>query len=362
MTEPLSVRALNRATLARQLLLERSDLSSTTVIERLCGIQAQEPQAPYVGLWSRLERHDPHELSGLIADRQAVRGSLMRCTVHLVSACDWQWLWPTVQPVLARAFRSSPFSKRIGGIDVQELAEVGRALLAEQPRTRAELAELLGPDWPEADAMSLTYAATLLTPVIQPPPRALWRQPGQARWAASEGWLGAAVEQHAQLQRLVSRYLAAFGPATVQDIQAWSGLSRLGEVTSGMDLVRLTDTRGRELLDLPGAPLPDPQTPAPVRFLAPFDNVLLGHADRTRIIDPATREVLNRDRLMRAFLVDGFVAGAWSVEGPKLRVRPTRRLTKSELAALRSEGEALSGFLHGDSTGEVMIDPPLRPH
>ena len=360
MTQPLSLRALNRALLARQLLLQREALSATATLARVAGIQAQEPQAPYLGLWSRLQDFDARELSELIANRQAVRGSLMRCTVHLVTAEDWLWLWPTVEPVLARAFRGSPFSKQIAGVDLEELLRVGREYMMLQPRSRTELAQLLAAHWREADPASLAFASSLLTPVVQLPPRGLWRQGGQARWAPADQWLGAGLDEQPRAQRLVSRYLSAFGPATVKDIQAWSGLTRLGQVLAGMDLVTLSDTGGRVLFDLPGAPLPDPHTPAPVRFLPPFDNVLLSHADRARIIDPATREVLNRDRLMRAFLVDGFVAGTWTLEQRTLHVRPTRALASAELDEVHAEAEALLAFLlDGNEGAKVAVQPPL---
>lgn len=360
MSAQLSQRALNRTLLARQLLLERRHTTSAAALKRLAGVQAQEPQAPYLALWSRIAGFDPLELSSLISNRLAVRGSLMRCTVHLVASDDWQWLWPTVEPVLARAFKGSPFSKQIAGVDLSELLGVGRELLTAQPRSRAELAQLLASRWPTADPTSLAYAASLLAPVVQVPPRGLWGTGGQAKWAPSAVWVGSAIENQPRVAALISRYLEAFGPATVQDIQAWSGLTKLTEVIGTMDLVRLSDVDGRELFDVPGGHLEDAEALAPPRLLAPFDNVLLSHADRSRIIDPATRAVLNRDRLMRAFLVDGFVAGTWRLDKQTLNILPARPLARVDVEQLRLEGEKLLGFVHPRAEqAEVVIHPPV---
>lgn len=343
----LSRRELNRALLARQLLLDRHTLPVAEVIERLAGVQAQEPQAPYIWLWSRLEPFKPAELSELITARRAVRGSLMRATVHLVTARDWHWLRPLISPVLARGFGASPFSKALPGVDLDELLDLARDLLAAQPRTRSELGVLLAQRWPDADPVSLAYAATYLEPVIQIPPRGLWRQGAQARWTTAAAWLGQPAGDQPAADELIARYLAAFGPATVADIQAWCGLTRLGETVSRQrDRLRVyTDERGRELFDLPGAPLPDAGTPAPVRFLAPFDNVILSHADRARIVDPADREFVSRDRLLRTFLVDGFVAGTWQLDGATLHIRPVRALPEADRSAVADEAERLLAFL-----------------
>jgi hypothetical protein len=343
--EIISVRALNRALLARQLLLERRTLPVGPALEHLVGMQAQEPQAPYLGLWSRLEGFDPHELSELIASRGAVRGTLMRATIHLVGTPDWGRLRPLMQPVLARGFKSSPFSKPIAGVDLDALLDDGRELLTDRPRSRAELGPLLAPRWPGIDPSALAYAVSYLEPIVQVPPRGLWRQTSQARWTTAEAWLG----QHgcqSTLESLIERYLAAFGPARVQDIQAWSGLTGLGQVVDRLRLRlrRLHDEQGRELLDVPGGPLPEPHAPAPPRFLPPFDNAILSHADRTRIIARADREAIARDRLMRTFLVDGFVAGGWQIDGTTLHVRPFRPLRSADRRAVADEAERLAAF------------------
>jgi hypothetical protein len=343
----LSRRELNRTLLARQMLLERQLLSPAEAIEHLVGMQAQEPQAPYVGLWSRIEGFDPHELSGLIANGEALRGALMRCTVHLVTVRDWARLWPLTRPVRQRNFQGSAFRKQIAGVDVEALLEAGRALLAERPRSRAELGPLLAARWPGFDPVALAHAASLLNPVVQTPPRGLWRQGGQARWAPANGELPGGIEEQAVLDETILRYLAAYGPATVKDIQAWCGLSGLRAHTERLrpQLRSFRDDQGSELLDVPDGILADPGTAAPVRFLAPFDNVQLAHADRSRIIDAGDRDRVYQDRLMRTFLVDGFVAGTWQIEGAVLHLRPLHAIRGSERDAVHEEGMRLLAFV-----------------
>ena len=363
----LSLRALNRALLARQMLLERRRTPVIEALEHLVGMQAQEPQAPYIGLWTRLEGFSPHQLSDLIASRDAVRGGLMRATIHLVSARDWARLRPSMSAVLARSFGGTQFGKAVAGVDLEELLRQGRELLAEKPRSRAELAGLLAERWPDVDPTSLAYAVSYLEPIVQVPPRGLWRQGGQARWAPAGLWLGHELDDRSPVDadeglsadEVVLRYLAAFGPAAVRDIQAWSGLTRLAEVVERRrDQLRVfRDERGRELLDVPDGLLPDPETPAPVRIMPPFDNVILSHAERDRIVAPEHRAVISRDRLLRTFLVDGFVAGTWEIRGATLHVRPVRPLTDEDLDAVVAEAEALLAFLSPeDPPAKVRID------
>ncbi len=360
-SEVLSLRALNRALLARQMLLERRELAVADAIERLVGMQAQEPQAPYIGLWTRLADFAPHELSELIATRGAVRGGLMRATIHLVTARDWAGLRPLSSPVLARNFAGSQFSKAIAEVDLEQLLKRGRALLADKPHSRAELAPLLAADWPGVDATSLAYAVTYLEPIVQVPPRGLWRQSGQARWTTAAAWLGDGLDGEPAAEDLVLRYLAAFGPATVKDMQAWSGLTKLSQVTDRMrDRLRVfRDERGRELLDVPEGLLPDPYGPAPPRFLAPFDNAILSHQDRGRIIAPEHRAAISGDRLLRTFLVDGFVAGTWRFDGAALHVQPIGDLSASDRDAVVEEGERLIAFMGPRRAApEVRVHPP----
>lgn len=310
-------------------------------------MQAQEPQAPYLGLWSRLDRFQPTELSELLQTRQVVRGPLMRATIHLVTARDWTHLRPLVNPVLAQRFASSPFAKQLVGLDLQQLLARARRILTEQPCTRSELGRSLAAAWPGLDPAALAYAVSYLEPVIQTPPRGLWRESGAARWTTADTWLGKHADEQSPPEDAIGRYLRAFGPASIPDLQAWSGLTRLkDQVDRYRDKLRtFQDEQGQELLDVLDGPLPDPDTHAPARFLPPFDNAILSHADRSRIIPAEQRHAIYRDRLMRTFLLDGFVAGTWQISDTTLDIRPSRPIPKAQRHALEEEAHQLLAFL-----------------
>jgi hypothetical protein len=354
-TDPLTQRAINRATLDRQLLLRRHQLSAAEVIEHLVGMQAQAPNAPYVGLWTRLRGFDPAELAGLITGRQAVRTSLMRATVHLVTARDCLGMYPLVQSVLARGFASSAFARNIAGVDTESVLAAGRELLDEQPRTKAELGPLLARRWPDRDATSLAYAVSYLMPLVQVPPRGVWGESGPAALATAETWLDGVAAADIGLPDLVLRYLAAFGPASVKDIQTWSGLTRLREITDQLSaqLRRFRDEHGTELLDLPDAPRPDPDTEAPPRFLPEFDNILLSHADRSRVIADRRNPPLfpGNGAAFGTVLVDGFYRANWKIKAngatTTLTIEPFASLSTEDSAAVIEEGGRLLGFVAG---------------
>ncbi len=319
--ERLSRLALNRALLARQGLLRRAEVSGPDraavvlgMVEHLVGLQAQAPFPPYFGLLSRLDGFRPADLAEPLVNRAVVRVGLMRGTIHLVSARDCLTLRPLVQPVLDRAF-STTFGRRLAGADVAAVAAAGRALVEEEPLTFAELGRLLGRRWPDHDPAALAQAVRAFVPLVQVPPRAVWGAAGQARHTSAESWLGRPLDGHPSPEDLVRRYLAAFGPATVRDVQAWSGLTRLREVVDRMrpGLRVFAGEDGAELFDLPGSPRPGPDVAAPPRLVAEFDNLILSHADRSRILGEDQRKELFRlpNVFPGSVLAGGFVRGMW---------------------------------------------------
>jgi hypothetical protein len=363
--EVLSRRALNRATLARQLLLQRAPVSAGDVLERLCGMQGQAPNAPYVGLWTRVHDFRADELAEMITQRTAVRVPLMRATIHLVTTRDFVTLRPVVQPVLERGlYTGSPFGRKLAGLEMTDLIAAARALLDEKPRSRAQLSKLLATRWPDFDSLSLAYAATYLLPLVQVPPRGIWGRSGPTAWTTAESWLGRGVDVEPAPDTMVLRYFAAFGPATVMDIQAWSGLTRLREVVDRLrpQLRTFHDERGRELVDLPDAIRPDPDTPAPPRFLPEYDNLLFSFADRSRIIVGERKLGAAKVPLFPGnggnygtVLVDGFWQGMWRIVREhgraSLVIEPFIRLSRKDAAALTEEGGRLLAFAAAEAGG-----------
>lgn len=309
----LSQRVLNRTLLARQLLLERVDRPVADVIEHLVGMQAQEPPDPYVGLWSRVAGFDPQDLSRLIEKRRAVRMGHLRGTLHLVTAGDATAHYPILADVMARSWRSSPFAKRLVGVDLDAVLARAREALEERPRTPTELGAALAPGWPDRDSTSLAYAARFLLPLVQVPPRGLWQRTGRPTNTTAEAWLGRGMDPTPNVDDLVLRYLAAFGPATVGDIRIWSWLTGLREVVERLrpQLRTFQDGSGRELVDITDGQIADADLPAPVRFLPYYDNVFLSHADRSRIFTKGL--TINELTWKGGVLVDGFVAAGWRV-------------------------------------------------
>ena len=339
----LSRRALNRALLERQMLLRRAKFPIPEAVERLVGLQAQSPSAPYIGLWSRLDGFGFADLAELLKSRALVRIALMRSTIHLVTADDCLSLRPVIQPVLDRGLKGT-YGRRLQGVDAGELAAAGRALVEERPLTWTHLGRLLQEQWPDHDADALANAVRAWVPLVQVPPRGIWGASGQATHTSAEVWLGRTLTTDSRPDGMLRRYLAAFGPSTLKDMQVWSGLTGLRETVERLrrDLATFRDENGVELFDLPDAPRPDPDLPAPSRFLPEYDNLLLSHADRTRVIADEHRPVVFTKGTV---LLDGFVRGTWKLDRDKdvarLIVEPFKRLSKPDRTTLADEGARL---------------------
>ncbi|MFI6147693.1 winged helix DNA-binding domain-containing protein [Streptomyces sp. NPDC051109] len=347
MASVLDTRSLNRATLARQLLLSRAALSAEEAVAHLLGLQAQNVKPPYFQLHARLAGFRPAALAELMESRKVVRMVTMRSTIHTHTAHDALTLRPLVQA--ARDREVNAFRKGLVGVDPERLGEVARAFVEAEPRTMGEIREELLGHWPDADPQSLSVAARCRLPLVQVTPRGVWGRSGQVRLTTLEQWIGgpaagAAAPQGdvGDIDDVVLRYLGAFGPASVKDMQTWAGLTRLREaferLRPRLDVFR--DENGVELFDLPDAPRPDAGTPAPPRFLPEFDNLLLSHADRSRVIAPELKgRTWTGNQSHRTLLVDGFVAGLWHWEEASLTVELFGKVSKAEKEHIVVEGE-----------------------
>ncbi|MEU7769527.1 winged helix DNA-binding domain-containing protein [Nocardia sp. NPDC049190] len=369
MTQILSRRALNRATLERQLLLRRSDLPVIDAVQQLVGLQAQTPHTWYVGLWSRLASFVPERAAALLTNRRLIRIALMRSTIHLVTPDDARALRPLIQPVLDRdLYHNHTHGKPIEGIDMAKLVADGIELLTPKPLTNKQLGTQLGQRWPGRAPTSLVYAIRNQVPLVQVPPRGVWGRSGPIAHTTADAWLGADHVMTSSLERMILRYLAAFGPASVKDMQMWSGLTRLREVVDRIrpSLMIFQDQHGQELFDLPDAARPDADTPAPPRFLYDFDNVLLSHADRTRLItDEHGRQGYRTQRpAPQILLVDGFTAGDWTINRDNGSATITIRLynrpsSLEDAATITEEAHALLAFADPDAeTRNVLLSQP----
>jgi hypothetical protein len=341
----LTERQLNRALLARQLLLERDARAPLEAIEWLAGMQCQEPPAPFFGLWSRLRDFDPAELVDLLESRRVVRTTMMRATLHLVSARDLLAWRPLFQAMLETRFAASGFAREIKGLDVGAVVEAGREIIATEPMGTAQLGRALAERFPGYDPNSLGYAVRFILAVVQLPPRgtSLSKHGGRAIVTPAETWLGAPMAADGDLEGIVLRYLAAFGPSTVSDIRLWSGLPRIADVVVRLRdrLVTYEDHNGRELYDVPDGRFADPDTPAPPRFLGEFDNLLLGHDDRSRVLPWGHRlGVVGGSRFL---LVDGYARATWKLEDGDLAIEPLEPLGDAD--AIVAEGERLLAFV-----------------
>jgi hypothetical protein len=302
------------------------------------------PARPFVGLWTRLAGFDEAELQGLMDSGAVVRATLMRHTIHFVSAADYRWLRSTIQPALDAGFNAQT-GKRLAGVDLEPFLAAARREFARRPVTFAEVKELIRSLDPDADIDAIAYGVRTHVPLLGVPNESRWRFGGRAPFVDA-GALAAADPQE-----MVRRYLAAFGPATPGDATAWSGVGGMRQVFEAMrgELRTFRDERGRELFDVPDAPLPPGDTAVPVRLLPQFDNTLLGHRDRSRVIADEHRPQVNitPGGMVGTVLLDGFAAAAWRIADGELTLEPFRKLTKAEKSAIEPEAEALRTWLQG---------------
>jgi hypothetical protein len=363
----LTRRELNRATLARQFLLERAEVPVAEAVARVAGLQAQEKIPPYIGLWSRLRDFDRDDLNAAMERREVVRASMMRCTVHVVTAADYLAWRPALHPALVRAFHGF-HGDNARRLDTEDVLAAARELLEDQPRSFVELREELSARWPDVRPETLAFAVRAHLPIVQVAPGGTWGHGGPLRYALAERHLGRPLSASDSPAELVERYLAAWGPATVKDVQTWAGMAKLRATVDELRprLRTFRDEEGGELFDVPDGPLPDADVEAPVRYLPDFDNVVLSHADRTRLIPQEHRKkVLPGAGIVRAtILVDGMVAGTWKVGRAKrtrlLAVTPFGRLAKRDRDALAAEGERLVRWMAADDADDfdVRFEPP----
>ncbi|WP_327006091.1 winged helix DNA-binding domain-containing protein [Dactylosporangium sp. NBC_01737] len=353
----LTRRQLNRTYLQRQLLTttdaEPDPRPVEEVVAHLVAVQAQEVDAPYVGLWTRMRglRHD--ELTAALTDGRVVRGGLLRRTQHLTAGADYRWLKPMLRQRMSNG-GLSPFASEFAGLEVADIAAAGRDILRGQSMTRPKLAKQLAERFPGRKGIPLAWVVQHQENLIHPPPSGVWRRRGHVTCALAEDWLGGPLEEDPPVWTLLSRYLASCGPASVADLQNWSGMKRLqNEVERERHRLRVyRDERGQELFDLPDLPVATGEEAAPVRFLPEFDNLVLSHDDRTRIISDEDRARVcpGYSMVHPTFLVDGSVAGLWSVTATALTVTPFRRLSDVDAAAVLEEAGRLREFLQVDVT------------
>jgi len=361
----ITLRQLNRATLARQFLLERVAMPVPELLERIVGLQAQEASSWYGGFWSRLDPFDPQEVSQLLEERRIVRTALMRSTIHLVTTEDALVLRPLLQPAVAKPM-TGYWRRQLAALHAEEVAAAARAALEDGPLTNKELGAALEGRWEGPTPSDLAMAARVWVPLVQVPPRGMWGRSGAARHTPLETWTGLPVGPPLPVEDLVRRYLGAFGPATPADAQAWCGLTRLRDVFEQLrpELIVFRDEGGNELFDLPEAPRPSAETPAPARLLYDFDNVHLAHADRTRFASPELRAQMLREAEMYAYgtlMVDGFLRGMWRIERERerstLRVRLTQPLSHAEHDDVSAEAASLLAFWAPEAEHDLRLEP-----
>jgi hypothetical protein len=364
----LTNRALNRATLARQLLLHRRAMDPMDAVTHLVGLQAQNPLDPYLALWSRLADFDPEALGRLIEKRALVRIAVMRSTIHLVTADDALYLRPVMQPVLdAEMRRHQEYAPLLRGVELRPVLALAHPLLSETPMPAARLRAVLTEKFPELPTAAIAYACRCYLPLVQIPPRGVWGKKLQVTSTPLDSWLDRPLRTDATIDEVVLRYLAAFGPALVADAAAWSRLTGLREVFERLrpQLRVYVDERGRELFDLPDAMRPDPDLSSPVRFLPEYDNLLLSHADRSRFGGDAQRFASVLGAFKGSVLVDGLVRAIWNSRfdnntGVATATVYHLPLTDADVDAVSSEGRSAIAFWHPEAEEHSVELAPIH--
>ena len=358
----LTERALNRATLARQGLLERQAITPIEMLTHLIGMQGQMPKGPHVGLWSRLHAYRPADLERLLLDRTVVRATLMRCTLHVATAADFLGIRPLIDGIAWRGFRANHL-KPMGDADIEAVREESRALLDAQPLTVQALGAALRARWPLLDPIALSMPARFLEPLVHVPPAGFWGSGKPPALSPARRWLGRDPGTPIDIDALALRYLAAFGPATGADFSVWLGVVGGAAVFKRLRprLISFVGEDGRELFDLPDAPRPSAETPAPVRLLGDYDNILIGYDNRQRLVSSkALRGLVRANGMRPAFTVDGMVQGSWKLtigqRSAQLAFAPFEPLGEPDAAELQAEGEALIHAMMPGLAADIRFD------
>ncbi len=350
----LTLRQLNRTLLARQLLLEHHVIKPLAAMEQLLALQSQIPNPPYIGLWTRLQRFDKTELTALLDSREVARAPWIRSTLHLVNTTDHQRFQAVIQPALARGLRSF-FGKRAKDLNIERLIEIAIPFLEAETPTIGALRDELQRHYPQHDKQAMAYAVRSYLPLVQVPPSGSWGVGTRAIYTTASSWLG--DPQPSDLTALFRRYLAAFGPASIMDFQTYCGMTSLKTklAPAVKSLVSYRDESGAQLYDLPDMPILPEETVAPLRFLPEYDNILIAHKSRVRILPEAHRKkvFVSAGRVLGSVLIDGFVGGIWKTGRDKgcavlsiTLFEPTAPAIQDEIAA---EGMRLLRFIDEDA-------------
>jgi hypothetical protein len=363
MTETtLTLRQLNRTLLHRQMLLARQTIDPYSAVRRLGAMQSQLPNPPYLGLWARLDDFQRADLTALMESRRVVRAPWNRSTLHLVTDEDHQKFRPLIAPALVRGMKSF-HGRNLDGLDLDALVSEAIPHLAEAPRSMGEVKDHLLKIYPDRMGEALNYAARTLIPLVQVPPGGTWGVGSMAKYALAEQWLGASGEA-ASLADFFRHYLTGYGPASVMDFQVWTGLTGLQKpLAAHRDAFTVyRDEGGRELWDVPGGDIINGDAPAPVRLVPEYDNLVIAHQDRRRILadDDRKKVFLTAARVLGTVLVDGFVAGVWKLEKPtkkllRVVVEPFGALSPSDRQAVADESERLARWVDEAAACEVVI-------